>query len=216
VRRLRVAGEVLLGIALSGPAAAQDVSWIRSFTAPATAENLNSEAGSENQLNGDPRFIQLLREAFPQKQFFWRDKGRFTPLPELVQEFIGVPGSALLDEDRYALINGCVPHDCGDRGFLWVDTQSTGKPLLIFAATGMVNAEASAEYGGMHLRLFASRRVNWSQLPPNFKKRFSEWWVQTAQPWKQYFHERVLLITLVQPSGEEVDVTPGMLGISTK
>jgi hypothetical protein len=189
--------------------AQQDLSWIREFTAPATPANFaGSELGKENRLNGDPRFAKLLKDSFPQDQHFWFDDGRFTPLPDLIHEFIGVPGNALLDRNRYALINGCVPHDCGDRGFLWIDTESSAEPLLIFAATGLISGGTAGT--PIHLRLFASQKLNWQHLPPEFKASFAQWWNQTTRSWTKYSPEQVVLVTLIQPSGHEVDLSAGL------
>ena len=197
--------------------AEEDLSWIQSFTAPATAENLaNGEAGRQNQLNWDPRFAKLLEDAFPQRQYFWFDQGKFPAVADLVHLFTGVPGYALLDGHRFALITGCVPHDCGDRGFLWIDLESSGKPLLVFAATGSINSDRSDSGTSLiHLRLFASQELNWQKLPPEFKKSFLRWWDQTTQVWTKYSPEKVALITLIQPSGQEVDLSPGLFGFGS-
>jgi hypothetical protein len=204
-----------LGLLCTLLSAAQDLAWISEFTAPATPENTQSEAGRQNALNWDPRFVKLVQDAFPQPQYFWHDHGQFTEVPDLVHEFTGVPGYPLLSDDRYAWITGCVPHDCADRGFLWIDTRSAEKPLLIFAATGAVNS--NQKDGGrslIHLRLFTSRKLNWDQLPPNFKTSVAQWWNQTTQIWTKYSPEHIVLVTLIQPSGEEVDLSSRIFALA--
>lgn len=194
--------------------AQEDLTWIRDFTASAASANFDkSDLGRQNELNWDPRFIQLLKGALPQHQYFWFDHGRFTAVADLVHEFIGVPGNALLEDSRYAIINGCVPHDCGDRGFLWIDTESSAKPLLIFAATGSISAGTGMSL--IHLRLFASQKLNWQRFPPEFKDSFARWWNQTTQVWTKYSPEQVAMVTLIQPSGEEVDLSPSLFGFTS-
>jgi hypothetical protein len=214
-KSLRHYAPLFLSLLLIVPllSAGQDLTWIRDFTAPATSANFTTnELGKQNQLNWDPRFTRLLKDSFPRRQYFWFEHGRFTPLADLIHEFIGVPGNALLLSNRYALINGCVPHDCGDRGFLWIDTESSPKPLLIVAATGGISGDTGGQ-NLIHVRLFASQKLNWQQLPAEFKTSFAQWWNQTTQIWTKYAPEKVVLVTLVQPSGEEVDLSPHLFAV---
>jgi hypothetical protein len=120
---------------------------------------------------------QTAEDAFPQRQYFWFDHSQLTAVPALVHQFIGVPGDALLEDNRYALTTGCVPHECGGRGFLWIDTEPSDKPLLIFAATGLISSDAAGSGTSLiHLRLFASQKLNWQELPPSFKTNLSRCW----------------------------------------
>jgi hypothetical protein len=186
-----------------------DLSWIRSFTVPAES----SGKGKENLLNNDPRFVSLLHSSLPQHQFFWHDRGKFTSLPTLVQTFLGVPDKAVLEEQRYAVISGCVPHDCGDRGMVWIDTQST-TPALIFVATDHVNGGAPTKGSLVHLWMFSSTKLNWQQFPPSFISSTSQWWSTTSKVWDKYFHERVVIVSLVQPSGEIVTLSPALFSLT--
>ncbi len=188
-----------------------DLSWIRSFT----VSDGSTGDGQENSLQNEPRMVALLRSSLPQHQFFWRDRGRLTPLPDLVHTFLGVPGKALLAEQRYAVINGCVPHDCDDRGMLWIDTQDATHPLLIFAATDWVNGGDPNGGRPVHLWLFSSSELNWSQLPPEFRSSLSAWWRTSSKGWATYSSERVVLVSLVQPSGQTVSLSPDFFSFST-
>jgi hypothetical protein len=156
----------------------------------------------------DPRFASLLKTSFHQHQFFWRDYGHFTPLPDVAQEFIGVPGDVLLDENRYITADGCVPHDCQDRGMVWIDTASPETPTVLFAATGMVRGSLSDNGLGWHLWIFSSTKLDWQHMPAHFVASLTGWW---EHPQEGAEREDLLLVTVVQPSGEMVDLLPSVL-----
>ena len=105
--------------------ARNDLSWARELASPEKKDGDNK---------WDPQFRGLMRSSFPQRQSFWRDHEKFPSVPELVQEFLGVPGSVSLDGDRFVTMDGCVPHACSARGMVWIDTRGIGKPLVIFVA----------------------------------------------------------------------------------
>jgi len=182
-----------------------NLSWIRE----AAASSPSSEDARAVAVKSDPRFTSLLRSSLHQQQFFWRDHGQFTALPELVQLFVGVPGSTLVHEQRFVVLNGCVPHSCSARGMLWIDTQST-QPALIFVATDDVHGADSDKGAMIHLWLFSSTKLNWQQLPPSFTSSMGEWWVSTTKVWQKYYTERVTIVSLVQPSGEIVTLSPSL------
>jgi|ERR1035437_9551235 hypothetical protein len=203
---------ILLGAPFVGYAAAQakpiapvDASWTRTYAVPwqniPVVPDFAQEQGQENRLNGDPRFLPLLKSAFHQQQWFWRDHYRFTPVPDLVQTFIGVPGSALLDENRYITADGCVPHDCNDRGMLWIDTGSR-PAMLIFVATGLVRGSDRSD--PTHLWILSSKHLDFENLPPAFLTSLRRWKDDNAA---HGYKEDFVLATLVQPTGEQVDLT---------
>lgn len=185
-----------------------DLSWIREFA----SHSRGDEKGRENDLNMDPRFQLLLKHSLRQQQFFWRDHGRFTTLPDLVQTFIGVPGDVLLEQNRYVTANGCVPHDCGDRGMIWMDTAPSQHPLLIFVATEVINGP-TGNTEAIHLWLFSTLKLDWQHVPPPFLGSISEWWNSTSQN-TGLLPQHVTLVTLVQPSGEMVDLSPVLFGLA--
>ncbi len=127
---------------------------------------------------------------------------------------MGVPGSVLLEENRYVTINGCVPHDCGDRGMVWIDTAPAEKLLLIFAATGGISNGPTDTGSSIHLWLFSSTKLNWQKLPPSFQSSFTRWWNKTTQVWNESVPEKVVLVTIVQPSGEMVDLSPSLFAFT--
>jgi hypothetical protein len=102
---------------------AEDLSWMWQYAQPAPD-------GHENGLTNDPRFRDFLKKHLTAPQTFWSN-GK--PLWDVAVEFMGVPGIARSDENRYFTATGCVPHFCPDRGMLFVDIGSS-HPLVIFAA----------------------------------------------------------------------------------
>jgi hypothetical protein len=148
-----------------------------------------------------------------QHQFFWHDHGQFTTLPELVQQFIGVPGNTVLHEQRFVVLDGCVPHSCSARGMLWIDTQGT-QPTLIFVATDNVSGSAADKGSMVHLWLFPSTKLNWQNLPVEFISSMDEWWIRTTKVWQKYYTERVTMVSIVQPNGEIVTLSPSLFAFN--
>lgn len=103
--------------------AVEDLSWVWQYAQPAPE-------GRENALNNDPRFRELLNKHLTAPQSFW-NKGE--KLADVASEFLGVPGIARADENRYFTATGCVPHFCPSRGMLFVDLGGS-HPTVVFAA----------------------------------------------------------------------------------
>jgi hypothetical protein len=185
--------------------ATSDASWMRDYT-----------VGGKD-IKWDPRFIPLLRASFPQHQWFWRDHDKFTPLPELVRLYIGVPGGVLVDQDRYVTAIGCVPHVCETRGMLWADT-SAHPTKLIFVATGDING--SPEYKGPNnmLWVFSSTPMNFQRLPQPFLDSLQRWQAKLSQQDasdRSAYLDHFLFANIVQPTGDIVAVTPSVLGLQS-
>ena len=186
----------------SAPAKAPvDLSWLHEFVGPYSGKDIK----------WDPRFQTLIRSSLHQRQSIWRDHGKLISLPDLVQVFIGMPGSVLVDEDRFYTIEGCVPHDCTDRGMVWIDSASTDKMAVIFVAMSSVNTAMDDHATPIHLWLFSSTALNWQKLPPNFLLRLSQWWLETQSHSNSDFDARLAMVTIVQPDSETVDLTPALL-----
>jgi hypothetical protein len=178
-----------------------DLSWLHEFVGPYSGKDIK----------WDPRFQALITSSLHQRQSIWRDHGKVVSLPDLVQVFIGTPRSVLVDEDRFYTIEGCVPHDCTDKGMVWIDNASAAKPAVIFIAMSSVNT-AMGEHGDpIHLWLFSSTALNWQKLPPNFLLRLNQWWLETQSYSKSDVDDELALVTIVQPDGETVDLTPALL-----
>lgn len=186
-----------------------DAAWVKSFAAPCGSTscigNPEDPIGKENSLSNDRRLLPLLRSAFPQKQWFLSDHHKFTPVADVIQEFIGVPGNAILDDGRYVTADGCFPHVCDIfRGMLWIDT-STHPADLIFVATNNIE-DANAYPSPWHLWLFVSSSNHRTSqaLPPAFLTSLKRW--QDANQ-AQGYKEDIPFATLVQPDGGQSDLT---------
>ena len=173
--------------------------------------NVRQIQGNENALNWDPRFALLLQSSFHQRQWFFRDNDTLAPLADVIQTYIGVPGDALLDQDRYITADGCVPHVCEDRGMLWIDT-GTHPAQVIFVATGDVNG-AQRDTPSNMLWIFSSSKLNWQQLPQPFLDSLHRWRNDLVQQDGFTFQDGFAIANLVQPNGEIVTLSPSVLGL---
>ena len=192
-----------------------DAAWAKMYATrcgPATRRCPPSTNGYENAFNGDPRLSTLLKSSFPQHQWFRSDHHKLTPLPDLIQMFIGVPGGLSLDEDRYVTADGCVPHLCDvNRGMLWIDT-GVHPADAIFVATNLVSGDGSQD--ASHLWIFSSNKLNWQHLPPSFLISLPRWLSTIAKPGyygTSGYPFNFVLATIVQPNGEMEDITPETL-----
>jgi hypothetical protein len=191
--------------------------WIRAYAFPwqeiTATWPIDHHQSRENALRTDPRFRPLLKSSFPQHQWFWKDRDRFVPMEDLVKTFIGVPGMTVLDENRYVTVDGCIPNDRGDKGMLWIDT-TTHPTSIIFAATGFININED-DRGGMaardHLWLFTSTHLNWQKIPSAFVSSLRRWNQTNTMGLEPI---PFILVTIVQPNGEMVDLAPSLLFLS--
>lgn len=184
--------------------AAADTAWIRGFAASGAVSKL-ATLGRGNELLWNPRFAALLKISFPQKQWFWYDHYRLTPTADVIQTFLGVIGDAILDDNRYVTVNGCVPHVCDALyGMLWIDTSD--HPALLFAGTQIVGSNSGEE--PFHLWLFTSTKLDWTHLPAPFLASLQRW---SANIGPNGNHLNFVLATLVQPNGVMEDISPAVL-----
>ncbi|HEY5056340.1 MAG TPA: hypothetical protein VII58_09280 [Acidobacteriaceae bacterium] len=193
----------------SASSPAGDAVWMKSFAAPCSEAPCPIHGvGNENRLSNDRRLHPSLQSWFHQKEWFFSETHNFMPVADIVSTFIGVPGSAILDADRYVTADGCVPHTCDVlRGMLWVDTGSH-PATAIFAATDAID---SVDYtkqiyaDQFHLWLFVSNnRRPATSLPPQFLTSLKRWHeVNEANGYKQ----DIALVTIVQPNGGQLDIT---------
>ena len=142
-----VVGAVLLLSVCTFAAAAQstpahtntsgDATWAKAYATSCPDRKYtcaSSTNGYENAFNGDPRLPELLKHSLPQRESWWvNGYGGSAPVSSIVQEFIGVPGDLLVDDNRYVTATGCVPHDCLTNGMLWIDT-GTQPATVVFVA----------------------------------------------------------------------------------
>lgn len=182
---------------------------MRDYAIPyTTAAASPVQARVHAQINFASRFLPTLHAFLPQHQWFWFDHGRFWTVAELVQTYLGVPsrawdlgGSAWIDANRFVTATGCVPHVCGAdglNGLLWGDT-SASDPWLVFAATYLMAVQHGPD---LHLWLFTSRPLDFQKVPANLLLNLQRWTQQenVAKP------KDMLLVTIVQPNGQQVDL----------
>jgi hypothetical protein len=193
---------------------AMDAAWIRAFAVPEIDRPIDPEAahplGEENRINTDPRFAALLKSALPQRQWFWYEHRHLVSTANLIHTFVGVPGDAILDQNRYVTLDGCVPHYCPDHGMLWIDT-GAHPATLIFAGTGEVFSDNSADKN--RLWIFSSIKLNWQQIPQPFLASLFRWLTLIAIPGggTSGYKYNFVLVTIVQPNGVMEDITPETL-----
>ena len=195
----------LYAIAQTAPAGQPDMQELRAFA------DGGSKAGQD--IKWDPNFRALMQASFHQHQYFWRDHGQFPSIPDLVETFIGVPEGVTLQDNRYLTVDGCVPHDCGDRGMVWIDTASQPR-TVIFIVPDRVSTGLHESGSPMHLWLFASTHLNWQKLPQPLVESVGKWFVNYHTTWANYFNLRPTLVTIVQPTGEMVDLSPALVGLN--
>jgi len=198
--------------------AGRNAAWTRAFAAPEPPSTSGTPVGRENRLNNDPRFTSLLRASFPQRQWIWYEHGKLAPLPEMMETFLGVPGNAILDEDRYVTLDGCVPHDCDmDRGMLWIDT-GVDPAVLIFAGIDPIGGSPPpyTYTRRSHLWIYSSEKLSWQKIPAPFLSSLHRWLATIGE--NRYFgtdgyRYDFLLATIVQPNGVMEDLGPDTLGL---
>ncbi len=107
MRKERFMLACLLGLCLSGFARASDTgAWMLSY------ENMSS-----NPVIFDRRWAPLLHTHLPAALS-----------NEVEKRFQGPPDPVIVASHRYVSASACIVHDCGDKGFFWIDTQ-TGASL---------------------------------------------------------------------------------------
>ncbi|HTV08287.1 MAG TPA: hypothetical protein VMD97_04500 [Candidatus Aquilonibacter sp.] len=189
--------------------AASDAVWTRSY--------VGSYGASKGDIKWDRRFLPLMRSSFPQHQWFWRDHGTFTPLPQLVQVYLGVPGGVRLDDNRYVTAVGCVPHACTTRGMLWIDT-GTHPAKLIFVAEDFVDSNLAYKGPGNLLWIFSSSQLNWQNFPSQFLSSLQQWqsdlMASDRKDGEAWISEKgFLLANFVEPTGQIDVLAPSVLGL---
>lgn len=149
--------------------AVEDLSWMWQYTQPAPD-------GHENGLANDPRFYDFLKKHLTAPQAFWGNGSK--PLADVAMEFLGVPGVARADDNRYLTATGCVPHFCPSRGMLFADIGGT-HPLVVFAAIDWSRESHDLDQDNAEFTLWifpdrdlasANSTTHEPHLPPSLKR----------------------------------------------
>ncbi len=179
---------------------AADAHWLLEFQG-----KMHGNWISENALILDKRFEPFVDHYLRMKQTFWeKDEG----MGIVAEEFLGVPGSVDSDGQSYYAADGCVPHDCTDKGMLWVDLK-TDPAIVVFAATDIRRNSVDGSY---RLYLFTSRILNPGELPSTLRTSITRW---TAEPLGDGITiEKISQAFIVGPDGNEVQADPDSLGVA--
>ena len=167
--------------------------------------------GNAVALRNDERFPALLASDFKQPQAFW---GRQVPLADVIPRFLSRYGEINSKDNRYLMIDGCVPSFCAAHGMLWIDLQAP-EPLLVFAAVNWTTEshatdEANADY---NLWLFTSRQLSADALPLALTEGISDWDARLAQAHRGVPH--IVHAILVEPDGQPFPLDPALTGANT-
>lgn len=171
----------------------------------APAKWLLTYAGkSTNALMWNTRFRTFLRaHVTAQPQRYWGDKPSI-PSQDALQFLGGPPDDVTVLENRYLIASACVPHDCTERGLLWVDTQTAA---TIFApATWDQATPAYGDASRHRLFLFTNKPLQQSTLPPTLIDAIAHW---SAQPnGDGTSHSIIGSVIVFQPNNTRLTLTP--------
>ena len=128
----------------------EDIAAIARTTAAASAASYDfswvmaeAKFRPEHQLVLDPKFGSMLVAIVPDKQL------EHESLRGALKKSVWLPDDPKVIDDRYVVISGCEPHNCGNKGFVWIDTATK---------------QAIAMTGGM----LASKTTEASKIPAIF------------------------------------------------
>jgi hypothetical protein len=115
----------------SESASGYDFSWLREWA-----------SDPARQIAVDPRFAPLLRAVVP-------DAPNAKELREDLKLAVYLPEPTQVRDGRYVVVSGCQPHNCENKGLIWVDTTAR---KAIFAMAGILG----------------SRQIPSGAIPPQF------------------------------------------------
>ncbi len=113
-----------------------DFSWLKS----------EAKRNPEMQIVMDRRFDGLLSAIVPEATLDGKN------LRDALKLSIWLPEPTTLIDDRYVVLRGCEPHNCGNKGFVWIDT-TTRQAIIMTGDT------------------LASKTTSASNIPPEFWKQ---------------------------------------------
>ena len=137
VRAIRNEVAQIAATTAAASAATYDFSWLIS----------EIKVNQNEQVVHDSRFRPMLVRIVPDARL------EHASLRGALTLSVSLPGEVKVIEDRYVLIEGCEPHNCGNSGFVWIDTVAK-------QGVAMTNG------------VLASKTTAASQIPPLF-------WVHT-------------------------------------
>jgi len=189
------------------PRTDDDLQWLWQYAKP-------EPLGRANDLRLDPRFQALLANDFKQPQSMWGLENSHETLPTIIPLFLSKYGEVSAEQNRYFIVDGCVPSFCPASGLLWIDL-GTSHPFAVFAAVnwsaqGHTTDEANAEY---NLWLFSSRNLDPNALPLALTETISHWDVRLAAAHRLVPH--ITNALLVEPDGSPYALDPQQTGANS-
>ncbi len=184
--------------------ATSNLQWLWQYAQP-------TPNGNAVALRNDDRFLTMIEGEFKQPQAFW---GKQVPIASVIPRFLARYGEVNSKDNRYLMIDGCVPSFCAAHGMLWIDLGSP-QPLLVFAAVNWTTEnhttdEAAADYD---LWLFASRQLSADALPLSLIEGVADWDARLASAHRGIPH--ILHAILVEPDGQPFPLNPAQVGANT-
>ena len=156
---------------------------------------------STNALVMDKRFPPFLRTHVTNAPIrYWLSDKATAPAKDALDFLHGPPDVVRVAEKRYVVASACVPHDCMDRGLLWVDTL-TG--ATVFAAS-VYTSPVPMTNNRAHLWLFTNALIQANTLPPTLLEHLSPW---SAEPNGDGSKTAIAEVTLVEPNGTQLKLT---------
>ena len=130
-----------------------------------------SQYRSTNRAAIDPRFAPYISSITPK---FYSDLGyglgnRSLLSSQFIEALHGTPDDIRILHDRYLVLSACQGHDCSNKGFLWIDTQSKVVigSIIHYALDGSYEREPSL--------LIFSKKVSCSDIPSAFINDVDQW-----------------------------------------
>jgi hypothetical protein len=137
-------------------AARYDFSWLRALA-----------KDSDRQFVFDRRFNRLLSAAVPDLEL--EDGELFR---DVLKARMILPEGIELHGDRYVVMAGCMPHNCGEKGYIWVDLLERRSIVAVDA----VFYDAAAAEGSRlrHVVALGSNTIEASEAPRQFWQQLGE------------------------------------------
>lgn len=181
-----------------------NLQWLWQYTQP-------KPNGNAVALRTDERFADLLTENFKQPQAMW---GKNVPVAAVIPRFIARYGAINGKNNRYLMVDGCVPSFCAAHGMLWMDL-GTPEPLLVFAAVNWTSEahsvdDADADY---NLWLFSNRQLSANAVPLALSQSIADWDARLASSHRGVPH--IAHAILVEPDGQPYPLNPSLVGANT-
>ena len=142
---------------------------------------LNGNAFAENQFNNWLNSFDLSKPIVQDKTFYMGISydGEPNKLINIFAILISMINEDVYSEDkRYFVRYGCKPHDCGSKGFLWVDLKkkvAIGVIRHSFWGTYETPLEMEDSYKKGQIFIFSNYFEDSKDFPDEFIKTYSNW-----------------------------------------